>query len=230
MKSVVLRLEGPFQAWSSQGKFGIRDTEREPTKSGVIGLLAAALGMACDDDALLAQLATLSMAVRVDRAGSLLRDFHTAGGGKFRGEEYVVFGASDCVPSHRYYLTDASFVVALSGEDSFIERIARALENPRWPLFLGRRSCALTSRALLGVVPEDAAEAVRRAPDPEGRDRHTTDEGPRRIVVESSAGQGAEVRYDVPRSFAEGRRSYGQRYVRTEWWPNHNQASGEASP
>ena len=59
MKVLLIRLEGPLQAWSAQGKLGVRDTEREPTKSGVLGLIGAALGMPRTDDVTLAALASL---------------------------------------------------------------------------------------------------------------------------------------------------------------------------
>ncbi len=211
MTSVVLRLEGPLQAWSAQGRLGIRDTEREPTKSGVLGLVGAALGMARDDDTTLAELRGLAMAVRVDRAGSLLRDFHTAGGGRFRGEKYTAHDTSSCVPTERYYLQEASFVAALQGDASLVARIAAALKSPRWPLFLGRRSCPPSVRVLLGTVDEGATEAVRNAPLAERVEADRL-----RIISETEGGVG-DARYDVPLSFAEIERRYGVRYVRTEW-------------
>ncbi len=211
MTSVVLRLEGPLQAWSAQGKLGIRDTEREPTKSGVLGLVGAALGMPRDDDATLAELRGLAMAVRVDRPGSLLRDFHTAGGGRFRGQKYTAHDTSSCVPTERYYLQDASFVAALEGDDKLVERIAAALRSPRWPLFLGRRSCPPSVRVLMDVVQEGATAAVRNATLAERAEANRL-----RIISETSGGAG-DARYDVPLSFSEIERRYGVRYVRTEW-------------
>lgn len=211
MSVLLLRLEGPLQAWSAQGKLGVRDTEREPTKSGVLGMLGAALGMPRDDDATLATLAGLSMAVRVDRAGTLLHDYHTAGGGRFRGEKYTVFGTSDCVPTHRYYLQDAIFTAALEGDDALIARIADAVRAPRYPLFLGRRACPPSVPPLLAVVEGSAQDAVRSAPLHERRDV-----GPLRLVIESHGGLG-DARYDVPLSFAQSERRYGRRYVITEW-------------
>lgn len=211
MSVLLLRLEGPLQAWSAQGKLGVRDTEREPTKSGVVGMLGAALGMPRDDDATLATLAALTMAVRVDRAGSLLHDYHTAGGGRFRGEKYTVFGTSDCVPTHRYYLQDAIFTAALEGDAALIARLAVALRAPRYPLFLGRRACPPSVSPLLAVVEGSARDAVRSAP------LHVRcDPGALRLVVESHGGQG-DARDDVPLSFAQSERRYGRRYVITEW-------------
>lgn len=212
MKSVLLRLEGPLQAWGTQSKLGVRATDREPSKSGVLGLVGAGLGMERDDRAMLATLCSLALSVRVDRAGLLLRDYHTAGGGRLRGQEHVVFGAGT-VPSDRYYLQDASFAVALSGDDALVDRVAGAVQSPRWPLFLGRRSCPPSEPLFLGLEAADGPHAVRRA-----RLAERTDGIPLRLVVEVPPEEGGEPRYDVPLSFMEGARRYGLRYVRTEWF------------
>lgn len=208
-----MRLEGPLQAWSSQGKLGIRDTEREPTKSGILGMVGSALGMPRDDDETLARLRALSLAVRVDREGTLLRDFHTAGGGRFRGTDYFTFGASDCIPSERYYLQDASFVAALGGPDELVVRIGEALTSPCWPLYLGRRSCVPSVPILVSVVDQDPVSAVRDAPYAERLQSRML-----RLIVESADEDGdSEPRYDVPLSFREGDRRYTVRHVRVEW-------------
>jgi CRISPR system Cascade subunit CasD len=206
-----MRLEGPLQAWSAQGKLGVRDTEREPTKSGVLGFVGAALGMARDDEALLNELSGLQMAVRVDRAGSLLRDYHTAGGSRFRGRPYFVYGTADCVPSHRYYLQDASFVVGLAGDRELIGRIGTALQTPRFPLFLGRRSCPPSVPPFITLRDTTLAGAITEAPL---ADR--SDAAPYRTIVEVAPGAG-DSRDDVPLSFASAERRYGRRYVATEW-------------
>ena len=72
MATLLLRLAAPLQSWGADSKFETRKTNREPTKSGVIGLLAAALGLRRDDAAGLARLNGLNFAVRADREGSLL--------------------------------------------------------------------------------------------------------------------------------------------------------------
>lgn len=205
-----------MQAWSTQSKLGIRDTDREPGKSGVLGLLGAALGMDRSDDQQLARLCALSLAVRVDRPGSLLRDYHTTGGGRFRGrDDYFVHEEKNCIPSERYYLQGACFTVALAGDEALVEQAGAAVRSPRWPIFLGRRSCPPATPPFLGIVEGDARTAVRAAPllPPEGRgsDRRL------RLVVEASPGEGGEPRYDVPISFRIGDRRHGVRYVKTEW-------------
>ena len=67
MGTLLLRLAAPIQAWGVEAQFEIRKTGREPTKSGVVGLLAAALGRGRDvppDD-----LNVLRFGVRVDQEG-----------------------------------------------------------------------------------------------------------------------------------------------------------------
>ena len=72
MATLLLRLAAPLQAWGADSKFETRKTNREPTKSGVIGLLAAALGLRRDEREALARLAQLRFGVRVEREGQLL--------------------------------------------------------------------------------------------------------------------------------------------------------------
>lgn len=67
--TLFLRLEAPLQSWGLQGKLVFRDSAREPTKSGVVGLLACALGR--ERWKFIGDLAGLEMGVRVDREGVL---------------------------------------------------------------------------------------------------------------------------------------------------------------
>lgn len=133
MSVLLMRLSGPMQAWGVQSRFGVRDTTREPSKSGVVGLLAAALGRprhsAIDD------LAALRMGVRVDQEGTLLRDYHTA------QEVYRAKGGIKPTElSTRYYLGDACFLVGLEGDVALLRQLHGALRDPVWALFLGRRA------------------------------------------------------------------------------------------
>lgn len=139
MTTLLLRLAAPLQAWGSSSKFERRTTERLPTKSGIIGMVAAALGRQRNDA--IDDLAGLRFGVRVDREGSLLRDYHTAR------------GAADNYVTHRYYLEDAVFLAGLEGEEPLLLAIEEALRRPMYPLFLGRRSCPPEGQILLGLRP-----------------------------------------------------------------------------
>lgn len=212
MKTVLIRLEGPLQSWGTQGRFSIRDTDSEPSKSGVIGFVGAALGMPREDTEMLRRLNTLTMAVRVDREGTLLHDYHTSGGGVFRGERHSVWGTKDPVPTHRFYLADASFLVGLGADDhDLIDTVTAALQNPRWPLFLGRKSCAPALPPFVGVRAQSPVAALRDEPLPDGVS------SPLRLLIECGAEDGAVPRNDVPLSFTLYERRHARRFVRQEW-------------
>lgn len=147
--TLFLRLEGPMQSWGERARWSVRDSAPEPTKSGVIGLVACALGFREDG-----QLKTLSeqtrMGVRCDAPGVRLTDYHTIGGGydfptllESSGKpKKTPAGAPHTELSWRDYLCGASFLVALqSNDERLIDRMAHALQNPIWPIFLGRKSC-----------------------------------------------------------------------------------------
>jgi CRISPR system Cascade subunit CasD len=222
MRSVLLRLEGPMQSWGTQSRFKERGTDTEPSKSGVVGLVAAARGIRRDEDERVRELGGLAMAVRVDREGTVRRDYHTAGGGTWPGRDS--YGVADnsgklqgTVLSNRYYLADASFLVALGGENGeVVDEIAAALAAPVFPLFLGRRSFAPAVPVLASPVPVelDPETAVRRHP------WRPPSHGPSptrlRLVLEATPETGTP-RTDVPLSFRSIDRRFARRFVRTEW-------------
>lgn len=139
MSVLLMQLAGPLQSWGASSRFARRTTEQAPTKSGVIGLLGAALGRHRSDD--FADLAALRFGVRVDQRGTVLRDFHTAH--RFGGEALPV--------SERFYLADAVFVAAVEGERGLIGELHRALRDPVFLPYLGRRSCPPARPLDLGV-------------------------------------------------------------------------------
>ncbi|MEV5447951.1 type I-E CRISPR-associated protein Cas5/CasD, partial [Streptomyces sp. NPDC052644] len=121
-------------------RFTRRGTEIAPTKSGVIGLLAAARGIRRTEP--LTELLGLEFGVRLDQPGQLLRDFQTA---------HSLDGRTSAPLTYRYYLTDAAFLAVLSGERELLHGLADALSRPQFPLYLGRRSCPPAGPINLGV-------------------------------------------------------------------------------
>ena len=208
MATLLLRLAAPLQSWGADSKFETRKTNREPTKSGVIGLLAAALGLRRDDAAGLARLNGLHFAVRADREGSLLVDFHTA-----NREEDRKKGKAPYV-TYRHYLQDAVFLVGLESEDTaLLQELETALKYPVYPLYLGRRSCPPTRPLCLGIR-QGSLLAVLRTEPMQGRKPET---GKLRIVADADPADPAAVpRQDLPVSFSPVHRQYGFRPVR-EW-------------
>jgi CRISPR system Cascade subunit CasD len=166
--TLLLRLEGPLQAWGDQqSKFVVRRTADAPTKSGVVGMLCAALGIGRTEAAevWLPKLGGLRMGVRNDAPGVRWWDYHTVGAGtKMRTAEGG--HKEGAMLTRREYLCDASFLVALQGEPALIAALEAAMKAPKWTLYLGRKCCP-PSRPLLehpaGVFP-DLLSALKAAP------------------------------------------------------------------
>lgn len=221
MTTLLLRLDGPLQAWGTASRFGTRDTGREPSKSGVIGLLCAAVGKPRverrgDGFPSLAELSRLRMGVRVDREGTVQRDFHTVGGG-------VGSGAADVV-STRFYLADARFLVGLEGDGELLRRLDAALARPVWQLCLGRKAFppAAPVRLSDGLRDQPLETALREYPSIGGASRERLPDARRpgaeqiRLVIEDPSGEA--VRQDVPLSFNPATRRFAVRRVRTEFY------------
>jgi CRISPR system Cascade subunit CasD len=211
MATLLLRCVAPLQAWDTQSRFSVRTTGREPSKSGVVGLLCAALGRPRPEP--VADLAELRMAVRVDKEGRVLRDFHTAmeilkaGGGTKTTE-----------PSTRYYLSDAAFLVALEGDKATLTELHAALRDPHWLLCLGRKACP---PALPVYIPADKWDweadwrtLFKTFPwlgTVEWQYKKLDDQV--RIILDDD--HGSQVRHDYPVSFEKGQRQFAPRRVST---------------
>lgn len=207
MSVLLLRLAGPMQSWGTRSRFSNRDTGLEPSRSGVIGLLCAALGRPRQDP--LDDFLSLTMAVRVDREGRLMRDYHTAQNVR-RADPTK--GAQETVLSERFYLADADFLVGLEGDRAFLERLDAALRRPVWTLFLGRKSFVPSLPVSEGVSDGELLAVMKSHG---WRKRHRGEkppEKPLRGVVEEAYGAG-EPRQDVPLSFVSRDRRFAVRHV-----------------
>lgn len=214
MSTLLIRLAGPMQSWGSRSRFATRGTESAPTKSGVIGLVAAALGIRRNEP--LERFAGTRFGVRIDQPGRLERDFQTA---------RSLDGAASMPLSHRYYLADAVFLAGLEHEDrGRLEAFAEALKRPAFPLYLGRRAfppagpidVTVTDVGLdraLGSAPWTVSETYR---DANGRAVPELE-----LLLETAPdNRHAEPIRDEPRSFDPRRREYGWRSVETLWIAN----------
>lgn len=197
--TLLIPLVGPLQSWGLDARFDLRQTAPEPSKSAVIGLLCCCMGR--DRTEPIDDLAGLRFGVRVDKEGTLLRDFHTA---------VDVIGSSDSklrtVVSNRWYLSDAAFLVGLEGPRPLLEQIHQALIHPHWMPCLGRRSCIPSEPLFAGGIEErPLLDALKSFP-------RTRGDGPLRMVIEDP--EGSQVRPDQPlASFSQ--RQFGHRRVRT---------------
>lgn len=227
-RCLVLRLAGPLQSWGSRSQFNRRDTDEEPTKSGIVGLLAAAKGRRRTDP--IEDLLELTLGVRTDRPGTLLRDYHTVS--DHRGVPLLsatMLGSGRQKPTSpakavhvttRFYLQDAVFVVAVTGPNPVLHTLRDAIRRPAFPLALGRRACVPTHPLLLpadtpdhlwpgtphtvlGQVPWQAARAGAPAT--------------LRLPVTLDDHDGDDVRTDVPTTFDPQARAFTSRRVRQTW-------------
>lgn len=164
-----------MQSWGFASRFTRRTTALHPTKSGVVGLLAAAMGVdkhrphEVEQIAKLAALECTTVTLpkkRGERELPMLRlsDYHTIGGGYDKDTDWMkkpraASGATlETVLSERHYLLDARFGVLLEGERDALEEIATALRNPIWGVWLGRKCCIPASPLVVGVGSDrDAA-------------------------------------------------------------------------
>lgn len=209
MSTLVLRLAAPMQSWGATARFTRRTTQLYPTKSGVLGLLAAAEGRRRTDP--IEDLVRLRFGVRIDQPGHLERDFQTA-------------HTADGKPlplSERYYLADAVFLAAVEGDDTIVTALHDAVRRPVFPLYLGRRAFPPAGPLSVGVRKEDLDEVLRthRWEAPAATRRRASDRVELDMILDGDlatlqAGEvGVDSCPDVPVSFDPARRQYAVRQV-----------------
>jgi len=226
--TLFLRLASPLQSWGENSQWSMRRTAPEPTKSGIVGLLACALGWA-DDEHICDLAQRICIGVRCDVPGTPapLYDYHTVGGGYDEPQLLTAEGKPKYVtntkrphtePTWRYYLCDASFLIAVQSDADTIAQLSQAIQFPVWQIYLGRKSCVPTRPIFDGTG--DYAElqsALEQYParfldreEAKHADRHP------RIVVECKSLEPGSVRRRVqfisrkywlhgPRYFLENR-------------------------
>ncbi|MCU0875253.1 MAG: type I-E CRISPR-associated protein Cas5/CasD, partial [Pirellulaceae bacterium] len=163
---LALLLDGPMQSWGQSSRFDRRTTALHPTRSGVLGLIAAAMGIdkhGPDEANQIKRFEPLRVTTvalgRLDRRGDglpmrRLEDYHTVTGIR-RASGKVDKDAT--VQSYRHYLLDARFGVLPEGPSALLEEIAAALRDPKWGVWFGRKSC-LPASPVLAAGPGARAE------------------------------------------------------------------------
>lgn len=156
MRSIALKLSGPMQSWGTDSHFNIRHTDYYPSKSALIGLVAAALGIKRNDDKI-SSLNSIHFCVRIDQAGVLSNDYQTAHKSKGKKDDVYV--------TTRYYLSDAVFSVVLGIDDySMAEKVFTGLCNPYYQLYMGRRAFPVPDDFILGIYDCDSLELIKKLP------------------------------------------------------------------
>lgn len=215
MATLLLRLAAPMQSWGFASKFDRRLTEKEPTKSGVIGMLACAMGIRREDS--LGELVNLTFGVRIDQPGDLGVDFQMA-------HEQTRSKNSASWVTHRYYLMDAIFLAGVEGNQTFLEEIEQALRYPAFPVCLGRRSCPPSGQLSLGIRDKNLRKALQEEPWLAAHKycRYARKEPPAFLEIARDAALDENPTYsvrDVPITFSQKRRMYDFRNVVREQVP-----------
>ncbi|KJE19574.1 CRISPR-associated protein, Cas5e family [Frankia torreyi] len=238
-RCLVLRLAGPVQSWGGGSMFNRRETLTEPTKSGLIGLLAAAEGRRRADP--IEDLLALTFGVRTDQPGTLLRDYHTVSDYRGRplpsaavtakGLQKLTSPAKYTHVTERFYLQDAVFVVAVAAPEPVLTTLVDAIRAPAFPLALGRRSCPPTQPLLLTpddesgrpLWPGDVLDVLTAVPWAAGAaqiDRLAALRPQPRTVdlpVTVDDPHGEDVRMDLPTTFDPRTRAFSSRRVHQTW-------------
>lgn len=234
MGTLLLKLAGPLQSWGSDSRFTERKTRHEPTKSGVVGLLASALGRRRTDD--VDDLNSFKFGVRIDQPGASVCDYQLM---HVWEKTPRVWKPVEGKPSRRYYLSDAVFVAAFEMPDEKLDECTDALLHPAFPLYLGRRSCPPADKVLLDAMPGvklmDALALVPwQASEWYQRRQRRWGKVPERLtvyrdVLPSEHNAYGETVRDVPVSFFPEYRRYSWRTVVRDEVKNPN-VSEEAIP
>lgn len=179
---LLIRLEGPLQAWGDVALDPRRPTRDFPSRSALAGLLANAQGWQhMDGERTTALQDALQYAVREDRGPRRIADYQTADLGRIGKSGWTRWGVEKREGSAadgtqllwKEYLADGSFLVALSvsgGSPVSLDALEDALRRPARPLFLGRNGCLpslpLLERPLCRVSAESAYAAIMEIPLP----------------------------------------------------------------
>lgn len=180
---LILKLQGPMQAWGEHTFEGKRPSGNFPTKSALLGLLGACLGIRRNEPQRLQQLAdSVAFAVRKEERFRTLRDgrrislpiikvtdYHTVQNAR---EDYVGLKSHGTIQTWREYLFDAAYTVAIwltEAATLTLAELEQAVKTPHFTPYLGRRSCPL-SRPLFEakLTAENACAALRAIPSDGG--------------------------------------------------------------
>jgi CRISPR system Cascade subunit CasD len=171
---LVFRLYGPLASWGQAAVGGDRPTGIVPTRSAILGLLGAALGIKREEEKQLQALQScVKVAVKQAVPTSLMRDYHTSQVPSHNKKMMHRTRKSELsenklntILSSRDYRCDGLWVVAISiaGGDLKLTKLQQALKTPVYMLSLGRKSCPLA----LPLAPEIAlTNSLKKALDTE---------------------------------------------------------------
>lgn len=204
MNTLLLRFSAPMQSWGLNSKFDRRLTLNVPTRSAILGFIASSMGIQRQEEIGFLR-EGLKIGIRVDREGELLRDYQT------------VKSSSSAYVTHRYYLNDAVFLVGIEGELLLLRSIEKSIQNPAYPLFLGRRSCPPEGRVVIGLRENTTLiEALESEPyllDISSNKKEIKSVQLRIVMDSDSQDSQAFLQKDNPVSFDFRKRVFDNRFV-----------------
>jgi len=219
-----LRLEGVFQSWGFDSQYDLRNTRMMPTRSAIAGICCAALGFCrgskdekkfLTEDFPTLKMMSIYIPRKIQKNSSVLpkihktmrmRDYHTV-----QGTRTASGKLKECHITQRYYLSDVSFGVLLESGYSLIEKLANALKNPIWGLWLGRKCCIPSAPIFAGIF-DDKTAAIQIL---------TGDLPFEEVVFEKEAESfidGNDSIMDCPLSFDKSNRQFAPRRIITPSW------------
>lgn len=226
MSTILFRLSAPLQAWGTEPRFDkwIR-TGMEPSKSGVIGLVASAMGIDRTDGESLAELTkSLRMGVCVDREGIIGTDYHAVrlvshpdcsykdmySESVFVNGKKLPESAISRYDYKKYYLMDAAFTIGLESDDEkLLCDIQEYLRHPKRILFLGRKSCPLTEELDSTIVNLPLRMALEEHINATKDGRYHT----YRLIYDTESSERGTIINDVPVSFNNKKKVWAPRNV-----------------
>lgn len=141
MKILLFRLEGVMQSWGELAKWDYRSTELFPSKSGIVGMIAAAMGLQRGDVRIQELCKSITIGTRADRAGEVRTDYQTVSSSTMLTAKGKKRSGGNTIITPKSYLFDASFLVAVTADSHTLRDCLEALNNPVWPVYLGRKCC-----------------------------------------------------------------------------------------
>lgn len=226
MSYILLWLEAPLQSWGVNSKFSRRSTMNFPTKSGILGIILSAMGKKGMQKDLLLKFADSDFQVdafpqKGQLESSTLEDFHMVGSGYDESkpwENLLIPKTSDgkkpnngcgAKLTYRHYLQDMAFCAFVEGTKDFLEEIGYALNNPVWPVFLGRKCCIPSELIFQGTFDNKRESICKALEIASAKGRYCSYS----VIQENSIDKGdVLVLNDVPIQFGF-RKLYKERYV-----------------
>ena len=239
MSVLLLRIGGPIQSWGDSSSYDVRKTNLYPTKSGIVGLLAAACGRGREEP--IDDLASLKYGFRIESQGIEIVDYQIVSHmekPKPNPELSDFFNRGKTVQLYKHYLADAVFLVGIEGEELLIHQLSEALKRPGFHLYAGRRGCPLAVPYNFGIQGGDLETVLRSYPSVRKvtginqRFKRNQTETNAPIYIEGTGGVLSTLKFMKPVTFSKDKKQNSYMYL-SQYHPakltNSNQSVQETA-